>query len=292
MAPAIFGAEVDKRHRAPEQVTMRYRQLLVVGGALPEDVRVDRVPDPADLQRRPHVFGPPMLVPDRPAIRGSVLASNQRVVGLPDVDPVDDRAGRQRLTAVAGVPRRAGQRVDQPHPGHKDRRAEIRHDPRTVRDLAADAGTGGEAKADIILAQRARVAGERVGVAADRAAKTDKSLVEASRGVIQRIRAHRAPELDMAPGLVDARGRNRLGKPYLQWAEKRAAPEAGCRRRKVGRGIAGHRTRSDGRYLFGVDIDLAERAVEPRDILLEPAGEHSAVRTGIGVFDLRRPRPA
>src|SRR5271167_1316114 len=64
VTPAIFGAEVDKRHRAPEQVAMSYRQQLVVGGALPQDVRVEIIPDPADLQRRPQVLGPPMLVPD------------------------------------------------------------------------------------------------------------------------------------------------------------------------------------------------------------------------------------
>src|SRR5271166_3029182 len=68
MAPAIFGTEVDKRHRAPEQVGVGYRQLLVVGGARSEDVRVERIPDPADLQGRPQAVGPPMLVPDPAAI--------------------------------------------------------------------------------------------------------------------------------------------------------------------------------------------------------------------------------
>src|SRR5215469_15982381 len=68
VAPAVFDTEVDKRHRAPEQVGMGYRQLLVVGGARSEDARVERVPDPADLQGRPQVVGPPVLVPDPGAI--------------------------------------------------------------------------------------------------------------------------------------------------------------------------------------------------------------------------------
>src|SRR5215472_12483 len=69
VTPAIFEAEIDKRHRAPEQIGVGYRQLLVEGGVrVHDDVRVDRIPDPADLQGRPQVLGPPMLVPDPGAI--------------------------------------------------------------------------------------------------------------------------------------------------------------------------------------------------------------------------------
>src|SRR6516165_1926953 len=82
VAPAIFETEIDKRHRAPEQIGVSYRQRLVVAlitccVVRTEDVGVHRVPDPAGIDRRPQIVGPPMLVPDPPAIRaGEVLLTS------------------------------------------------------------------------------------------------------------------------------------------------------------------------------------------------------------------------
>ena len=64
VTPRILATEVDKPDRTPVQVGMSDRQLLVVGGVAPQDVRVHRVIDPADPYRRSQLVGPPMLVPD------------------------------------------------------------------------------------------------------------------------------------------------------------------------------------------------------------------------------------
>src|SRR5437867_13381261 len=45
VAPGIFDAEVDKRHRAPNQIGMRHAQELVVGCVLSDQVRVQAIED-------------------------------------------------------------------------------------------------------------------------------------------------------------------------------------------------------------------------------------------------------
>ena len=67
-----------------------------------------------------------------------------------------------------------------------------------------------EAKAEIVLAQRARRAAKRVDIAADRAAIADKALIEVL-PVIQLSVAHHDPDPEMAPGLVDAGGADQFG---------------------------------------------------------------------------------
>ena len=47
-----------------------------------------------------------MLVPDRAAISVGGLGLDQEVIGMPDIDAVDDSSGRERLARVAGIPRR------------------------------------------------------------------------------------------------------------------------------------------------------------------------------------------
>src|SRR5208337_5508967 len=96
----------------------------------------------------------------------------------------------------------------------------------------------------------------------------------------------------MAPGLVDAAGRDPVGHHRLQRAKERAVPEAGRGRRSSGCGVAGHRTRGNGRYLAHIVIDPAEWAGEPRNRVLAADREGGAVRAGEGVFDLRLARPA
>src|SRR5207249_3740475 len=86
--------------------------------------------------------------------------------------------------------------------------AEIRRNHAVrIGALAADAVTRAEAKPEIVLTQRAGGAGERVDVAADRPAIADKRLIEVL-SVVQPLAADRAPHLEVAPGLVDAGGRN------------------------------------------------------------------------------------
>src|SRR6516165_2897743 len=147
VAPAIFETEIDKRYRAPEQIGVRYRQELVVGlitccVVRTENVGVHIVPNPAGINRRPQIVGPPMLVPDPPAIRVGGSAAHHRIIGL---------AGG----GVDGVPLRTGQRVDQAKARHQEGRAEIRRDPGTVGALVGDLGAAADTKAEIILAQRA-----------------------------------------------------------------------------------------------------------------------------------------
>src|SRR6516164_2752206 len=122
-----------------------------------------------------------MLVPDKGTIITRGLGANQMVIGPPDVDPVDARPAVRRGTAqgaligVARVPRRGRarrgtrglrQRVHEADTRHKNRRAKIRHYAGAVGDLVSRVAAGGKLKADIVLAERAGVAGERVGVAA------------------------------------------------------------------------------------------------------------------------------
>src|SRR6266446_1189552 len=49
VTPAIFDAHVDKRHRAPDQICMRYRQQFVAAGARSQKVGVQGIPDAACL---------------------------------------------------------------------------------------------------------------------------------------------------------------------------------------------------------------------------------------------------
>src|SRR5246127_1010000 len=116
-----------------------------------------------------------MLVPDKGTIITRSLGANQRVIALPDVDPIDQSgAGQGALVGVARVPRRGRarrgtrslpHRVDQADTRHKDRRAKIRHHSSAVGDLVSRVAAAGKLKAEIVLAERAGVAGERVGVA-------------------------------------------------------------------------------------------------------------------------------
>src|SRR6202047_403 len=107
-----------------------------------------------------------MLVPDPPAYRLGGLRPDHSVISHP--------GGRMR-----NDPLRVGHRVDEPEARELQDSAEIlRYHAGTIGDLAADTVAGGEAEPEIVLAQRAGDAGERVDVAADRPAIADKRLIE------------------------------------------------------------------------------------------------------------------
>src|ERR1700730_6432185 len=99
-------------------------------------------------------------------------------------------------------PRRVGQRVDKAHPRHIQACSEIRrYHALGIRATPAHPAAASEANPDIVLAQRAGDAGERVDVAADRPAIADKRLVEALT-VIEALAADHATHLQMAPRLA------------------------------------------------------------------------------------------
>src|SRR5262249_34913929 len=58
MAPSKFRADVDKRHRAPDNIPVRDAQQFVAAGASCDHVGVDGVPDGAGLECGPQIFGP------------------------------------------------------------------------------------------------------------------------------------------------------------------------------------------------------------------------------------------
>src|ERR1700730_18485634 len=153
-----------------------------------------------------------MLVPDPGAKITGDRRPHYSIIGHPGGGMGDD-------------PRRVGQRVDEAHPRHIQACPEIRrYHALAIGELAAHAVAGGEAKPEVVLAQRAGDAGERVDVAADRPAIADKRLIE-TLTVIEALAADHAAHLQMAPRLVDPGGRNPLRHRVLQWAEKRHIAE-------------------------------------------------------------------
>src|ERR1700730_7727724 len=218
-----------------------------------------------------------MLVPDPGAKITGDGGPHYSIIGHP-------RRGKRN------DPRRVGQRVDKAHPRHIPACPEIRrYHALAIRELTAPPVAASEAKPDIVLAQRTGDAGERVNVTADRAAIADKRLVE-TLTIIEGLAADYATHLQMAPRLVDAGGRNPLRHRVLQWAEKRHIAEAGHIGLEPGRDTV---SASGGVWdLVDVDVSLPERPREISNRVLEPGGKHCAVGTLIGVFDLRRARPA
>src|ERR1700730_13662424 len=155
-----------------------------------------------------------MLVPDPGAKITGDGGPHYSIIGHP----------RRRMR---NDPRRVGQRVDKAHPRDIQACPEIRrYHALAIRELTAHPVAASEANPDIVLAQRAGDAGERVDVAADRPAIADKRLVE-SLSIIKAFAADHAAHLQMAPRLVDAGGRNPLRHRVLQRAEKPHIAEAG-----------------------------------------------------------------
>src|SRR4029077_3685975 len=107
---------------------------------------------------------------------------------------------------------------------------EIRYHPRAVGELPAHFGAGGDAKADIVLAQGTRRATEWVDVAAERAAIADKSRIEVL-PVIECVGAHHSSDLHMTPRVIDAGGADNFGPSLLQRVKKRGVRDAGRRHR-------------------------------------------------------------
>src|ERR1700730_15102661 len=155
-----------------------------------------------------------MLVPDPGAKITGDGGPHYSIIGHP-------RRGKRN------DPRRVGQRVDKAHPRHIQACPKIRrYHALAIRELTAHPVAASEAKPEIVLAQRAGDAGERVDVAADRPAIADKRLIE-TLTVIEALAADHAAHLQMVPRLVDPGGRNPLRHRVLQWAEKRHIAEAG-----------------------------------------------------------------
>src|ERR1700730_10350062 len=153
-----------------------------------------------------------MLVPDPGAKITGDGGPHYSIIGHP-------RRGKRN------DPRRVGQRVDKAHPRHIQACPKIRrYHALAIRELTAHPVAASEAKPEIILAQRTGDAGERVDVAADRPAIADKRVV-AALAIDQALAADPGADLEMAPGLVDAGGRNPLRHRVLHWAQKRHVAE-------------------------------------------------------------------
>src|SRR5215472_17000809 len=185
-----------------------------------------------------------MLVPDIGAIVADVLAANQPVIARPHIHTVDQSVGSQRLIGAAGVPccggaggsrraagrsgscsaaarrsRRRRQRVDEADTRHVDGPTEIRRYPAAVLDLVSRVGAGDELIAEIVLAKRAGGAAERVDVAGYGAGGAEVLLKEIL-PVIQSLLSEHAPDLNVAPGLVAAGGRDIFRHRGYQRVEK------------------------------------------------------------------------
>src|ERR1700730_3848991 len=218
-----------------------------------------------------------MLVPDPPAYRLGGLRPDHSVISHP--------GGRMR-----NDPLRVGQRVDEPEARDIQACAEIRrYHAGTIGNLAADTVAGGEAEPKIVLAQRAGDASERMDVAADRPAIADKRLIE-TLPVIQPFAADHAADLKMTPGLVDPGGRDPVRHRVWQWTENSHMAETGLIDLEPRRDTC--RASGDVRDLVDIDVGVAEPTREIGDRVLEAGCQDRAVRTLIGVSDLRLARPA
>src|SRR5262249_3466320 len=148
MTPSKLGAEVDKRHRAPDQITMRHAQQLVAAGASCDQVGVYAVPDGACVDCRSEIFGPPVLVPDPGGVAAVRGYTAPLAIGPLSVDPVDPPGGAPRIPR-RGRPRRPPtlrQWVDEPETRHIDGGAVIRHNPHAIGYLSCQFDAGSRTK--------------------------------------------------------------------------------------------------------------------------------------------------
>src|SRR5207248_1875539 len=197
MPPGAFDTEIDKRHRAPDQVRMCQVEFLVgvVAGGNPDIEGADVGMFHAEVDGRAQGWQPPMLVTDLEAEGGDWRAGNRGVVEPP--------IGREKRPAVGGVEGLAQQRA-----------AEIGRDRAGAHraDHLADAFAGRRAPGQIVLAPGEEIAGQGAAI-------TDPAAGQ-EHAVIQRQIAHGRPGLDMAPGLLDAPAEDEIGCQILRGVEE------------------------------------------------------------------------
>src|ERR1051326_5348902 len=177
MAPGGLNADIDKRHRAPDQIGVREAQLLVNRRpARRLDEGRDIVVVDAEIDRRSQCRRPPMLIADFTAPGDDRRRQHRRVV--------ERAVGREEGPAVRRVDCLTGQRT-----------TKIGCDTDIVADLIAKSVPGRGAPGPIVLSPGEEIARQRAAIAL--------ILLVQEHAIVQRIVDRRQTGLDMAPGLLD-----------------------------------------------------------------------------------------
>src|SRR6516162_3103851 len=183
---------------------------------------------PAEVDVRPHLGGPPMLVRGMRGKAADCRAADQGIVPLPD--HVAGCVGRGER--APGYPERPSREaVDRGRIETAEGAAEIGRHRLDAALVAADTLADDHTKADVVLAprageaKRAGDAEERFEVAGDGAAIAEPFLVEVP-AVIQPGIVQYEAGLDMAPGLLSAAADDAAGPVAFRRVECRRVRDA------------------------------------------------------------------